>query len=249
MSECPTNTLPYKRKVVIGSCTLYEGDCIEVMKTLGKVDAVVTDIPYSISQKSNGLRKLDYGEWDGPNATRIAFSALSALDHVDSIVAWCGWKQLSYIEKLFKNRSSRPLSWCKPNPPVLNGDKLFLSSSEFAYYGKLPKAWFGGYCVKSYWSGLPPIDRQHPTQKPLALMEWCILNTVAPSSICIDPFLGSGTTGVACAKLGRKFIGIEIDPDYFDIACERIAKAYEQPDLFVEQPETIKKIEQVELEI
>ena len=64
-------------------------------------------------------------------------------------------------------------------------------------------------------------------------MEWCIERT---AGTVLDPFMGSGTTGVACAKMGRKFIGIEIDPKYFDIACERIRKAYDQPDLFVEPP-------------
>jgi DNA modification methylase len=79
------------------------------------------------------------------------------------------------------------------------------------------------------------IDKQHPTQKPLALMRWCI--GFLPDAVTIlDPFMGSGTTGVACVKLGRKFTGIELDPDYFDIACERIAKAYQQPDLFIESP-------------
>ena len=77
--------------------------------------------------------------------------------------------------------------------------------------------------------------KSHPTQKPIALMEWC-LRFVEGAKTIIDPYMGSGTTGVACVKLGRKFTGIELDPDYFEIACERIRKAYEQPDFFVEQP-------------
>lgn len=76
-------------------------------------------------------------------------------------------------------------------------------------------------------------SRLHPTQKPVGIMGWCVEKT---DGIVLDPFMGSGTTGVACAKLGRKFIGIEIEPKYFDIACERIQKAYDQPDLFVEPP-------------
>jgi site-specific DNA-methyltransferase (adenine-specific)/modification methylase len=78
------------------------------------------------------------------------------------------------------------------------------------------------------------IVRLHPSQKPQALMVWC-LGFVEGQTI-LDPFMGSGTTGVACAKLGRKFIGIEIDAKYFDIACERIQKAYDQPDMFIEPP-------------
>src|SRR5690606_12281906 len=72
----------------------------------------------------------------------------------------------------------------------------------------------------------------HPTQKPLALMRWCL--KWFEGQTILDPFMGSGTTGVACVKEGRKFIGIEIDPDYFNIACERIRKAYAQPDMFIE---------------
>lgn len=81
--------------------------------------------------------------------------------------------------------------------------------------------------------------RQHPTQKPIAVMEWC-LGFVEGETI-LDPFMGSGTTGVACVKLGRRFIGIEIEEKYFDIACKRIEEATKQPDLFIEQP---KKPEQ-----
>jgi len=77
----------------------------------------------------------------------------------------------------------------------------------------------------------------HPTQKPVALMAWCV-RMVASDLTILDPFMGSGTTGVACVKLGRQFIGIEIDEGYFDIACERIRKAFAQPDMFVEQART-----------
>ena len=79
------------------------------------------------------------------------------------------------------------------------------------------------------------IVRLHPSQKPIALMKWC-LSFFPNSQIILDPFMGSGTTGAACAKLGKKFIGIELDPNYFDIACKRIEEAYKQPDMFVEQP-------------
>ena len=79
-------------------------------------------------------------------------------------------------------------------------------------------------------------DRWHPTQKPLALLSWCIEKLPDNAHTILDPFMGSGTTGVACVKLGRKFIGIEIEPKYFDIACKRIRDAYAQPDFFVAPP-------------
>lgn len=74
----------------------------------------------------------------------------------------------------------------------------------------------------------------HPTQKPVNLMKWCINFLPRNDRPILDPFMGSGTTLVACAKMGRKGIGIELDPDYFDIACRRVEEAYKQPDLFQE---------------
>ena len=230
--------MTYIRKEVIGDCVLYQGDCLEVMPTLGNVDAVVTDVPYGISQASNGLRRLDYGEWDGDEATNVAISALCMVEDVPSVVAWCDWRQLSLISGVLQGRSERSLVWTKPNPPVLNGQHLFLSSVEFAFYGKLPAAWFSGGCIKSNWNGPPPQNRQHPTQKPLWLMKEIVGAIVPPFGSALDPFMGSGTTLVACAKMGRAGIGIELDPDYFDIACRRVEEAYRQPDMFVEADKT-----------
>jgi DNA modification methylase len=227
---------PWQRHVKIGDCDLYLGDCLDVMPALGNVDAVVTDVPYGISQKSGGLRRLDYGEWDGETATTVTLAAMSLVSHVSSVIAWCDWRQLSKIADVLPDRSERPLTWAKPNPPVLNGQRLFLSATEHAFYGKNAGAWFSGGCIKSYWIGPPPPDRQHPTQKPEWLMKQCVQATVSPLGVCLDPFMGSGTTLVACAKLGRKGIGIEMDADYFEIACKRVQKAYDQPDLFVAPP-------------
>jgi site-specific DNA-methyltransferase (adenine-specific)/modification methylase len=85
--------------------------------------------------------------------------------------------------------------------------------------------------------------KNHPTQKPLELMEWCILQLPQDARSILDPFMGSGTTGVAAVKLGRKFIGVEIEPKYFDIACRRISEALKQPDMFIESPKLSPKQE------
>ena len=98
------------REERIGDCRLILGDCLDVLPTLGPVDAVVTDIPYEISQKSNGLRRLDYGEWDGDGATGLALSALAALSKTPSVIAWCDWRQLSAIAGSLPGRSERPLT-------------------------------------------------------------------------------------------------------------------------------------------
>lgn len=218
----------------IGGQVLIQGDCLEVMPLLGRFDAVVTDVPYGISQKSSGLRRLDYGDWDKDTATPVTLSAMSMVSECPSVIAWCDWRQLSAIAETLPNRSERPLTWAKPNPPVLNGQSLFLSATEHAFYGKMAGAWFSGGCIKSYWIGLAPQERQHPTQKPDWLMQACVQATVAPNATCLDMFMGSGTTLVACQNLDRNGIGIELDPDYFNIACKRVDEATRQPRLFSE---------------
>jgi DNA modification methylase len=220
--------------VIIGNATLYLGDCRDILPTLGKVDAVVTDVPYAISQEGSGLRELDYGEWDGEGADDCAFDCLRLCGNVPTVLAFCEYRQLSRIYDALPGRSTRTIAWVKSNPTVMNGQHLFLPALEVGFYGKLPGAWFGGACVKSVWTGPAPADRQHPTQKPLDLMKWAVENVVPFEGICLDPFMGSGTTGVAAVQMGRRFIGIEREPKYFEIACRRIEEAQRQADLFIQ---------------
>lgn len=227
----------------IGDATLYLGDCREILPTLSAIGAVVTDIPYEVSQKSGGLRELDYGSWDAAGSTKDALEALGLCVNIPSIVAFCEYRQLGLLYNLFDGRSARTLAWVKTNPTVMNGQHLFLPALELGYYGKLAGAWFGGNCVRSVWTGPAPTDRQHPTQKPLDLIKWAVVNTVYPVARCLDPFMGSGTTGVAALSLGRKFVGIEIDPAYFDIACRRIEDQAKRPDMFVELDKRAANIE------
>ena len=219
------------RKEQIGDATLYCGDCLEILPTLGEVDAVITDVPYGISQTHGGLREINYGEWDNKE---IAYKAIAALPPFETLIAWCRANQISHLWDMFADNTNRELVWTKPNPTVMNGQHCFLPAVERALYTKTKGAWFGGHCEKSYWHGgvESGIWREHPTQKPIGLMEWCVNCVVRPRGSCLDPFMGSGTTGVACANLGRKFIGIEIEPKYFEIACERIDAAYRQGRLF-----------------
>lgn len=123
-----------------------------------------------------------------------------------------------------------------------NAFGTFLSDAELAWQ----KGGHGVYCFRDVSMQGESNNKKHPTQKPLELMRWCIERT--NSQTILDPFMGSGTTGVACVKLGRKFIGIEIDSGYFDIACKRIRDAYAQPDMFVEQskPEPPKQLDLME---
>jgi len=217
----------------IGNATLYLGDCLQVLGSIPAPDAIVTDVPYgdrAVAQRvENGLRKMEFGDWDRSDVAMAFFELATACP---SVVAFCSDQQLSYAFAILKGRSGRTLAWRKSNPTVVNGQYLFQPSLELAVYSKAPAAWFGGRCVPSVWDGPSPGDKQHPTQKPEGLMRWCVVNTVKPGSVCLDPFMGSGTTGVACVKEGRSFVGIEQDETYFDIACKRIEDAQRQGSLF-----------------
>lgn len=212
----------------IGAATLYLGDCREILPTLGKVDAVVTDPPYGIAHVKGAGGK---GKHDRRNIAPIIGDDRpfdpSPLLQFDNVLLWGADH---YAERL---PHGRWLAWDK-----LDGLASYDSFSdvEFAWHSKRGAA----RIFRHLWKGIckaseKDAGREHPTQKPAALMEWCVAQAGNPESV-LDPFMGSGTTGVACAKLGRKFIGIEIEPRYFDIACKRIEDAYRQADLFIKQP-------------
>ena len=213
------------RKVTIGNCRLIQGDCLAVMPMLGKVDAVVTDPPYGIGiTKSNRLavsRGLGGGIWDDKPADMSWLDP----DGVAAIV-WGG----NYFD-LPPHRA--PLVWDKNN-----------AGRDFADF-------------ELAWTNLDMVARRfvmrpmnmdggklHPTQKPVALMEWC-LGFLPNAKTILDPFMGSGTTGVACVNLGRSFIGIEQDPGYFDICVNRITAAHRQADLFVAKPAVVGPVQDV----
>ena len=234
------------RVETIGDCTLYLGDCLEVLPTLAQVDAVVTDPPYGISgnvgkteraKYAGQLRKFVYGEWDLTADLQPAFVELQRiLSPTGSVYVFCGGEQLSdllmWLQSL--NYSTRTLAWIKKNPNVANGQHLWLPAVETIAYGKAHGGVFNAHCRPGAWFESPPSKRYHPTQKPDDIVTDFILSSTRPGQTVLDPFMGSGTTGVACVKTGRKFVGIEIDPTYFEIACRRIAAAQQQYALFTE---------------
>lgn len=219
----------YKRKEIIGDCTLYLGDCLEVMPTLDKVDAVVTDPPYGIKAAggfsgaggfSKPIARREYkGNWDD---TKPDLTLLFSYPHCKHII----WGGNYFTDQL--PQSNFWLVWDKQNTMPTHSD------CELAWTN-LPRNSVKRLVYMQNGCMSKEKERFHPTQKAVGVMEWC-LEFIPSSDVVLDPFMGSGTTGVACAKLGRKFIGIELDEDYFNIACERIKKAYEQPDLFIEPP-------------
>jgi DNA modification methylase len=222
------------RVETIGDCTLYLGDCLDILPTLGKVDAVVTDPPYGMSantdstrfsggQRPNNRRPGQGRDWGAIRGDAGPFDPSPWLVFREVIL----WGANHYAQHLPVGAT---LVWLK-KPPELYG--TFLSDAEIGWRNS-------GNGVWAFYKQFPPAarpaealgDLAHPTQKPVALMEWCLGKTSGET--ILDPFMGSGTTGVACVNLGRKFIGIEIEPRYFDIACRRIEEAYRQPRLFAE---------------
>lgn len=213
--------------VVIGGCTLYCGDCLEILPTLGKVDAVVTDPPYGIDYGRAGGFNATHGwgpwrencEWDKDRPARDVFDAMRSISRHQII--WGGNYFTDYLPP-----SMHWIIWDK-------GQREFsLADFEVAWGSQKRAARIidcpRGRAVKD--------GKEHPTQKPLEVMVRCLQELPDNCRTILDPFMGSGTTGVACVKLGRKFVGIEIEPRYFDIACRRIEEAYRQPDMFIERP-------------
>jgi DNA modification methylase len=210
----------------IGDAQLYLGDCREILPTLGKVDAVVTDPPYGMQFRSNYRKDKhlsianDDAEWPLELATSIAAT--------HSKYVFCRWDDVRRIDK-----PKSLVTWVKNNWSMGDLDHEHARQTEVAaFYPGLEHFFPQGRptdVIEAPRTG----NEFHPTEKPVQLM-WAVVRWT--SGTVFDPFMGSGTTGVACAKLGRKFIGIEIEPKYFDIACRRIEAAYKQPDLFIEKP-------------
>jgi site-specific DNA-methyltransferase (adenine-specific) len=216
-----------------GTVRLYCGDCLEILPQLpdGCVDAVVTDIPYNCSQKSGGLRRLDYGEWDK------GFNVEPHLQHWFRLspawCAWCGEYQLSYLlEAMRKEGMARPLVWVKTNPTVINGTHHWLPGIESCAAGKRRGSPFFLSCHPGWWLRKNGGRTEHPCEKPIDIMQDQARAYCDVGGVILDPFMGSGTTGVACARLGRRFIGIELEPKYFDIAKTRIDQELRQGKLF-----------------
>lgn len=233
---------PIKREVVIGDCRLILGDSLEVLPVLGRVDAIVSDVPYGIKHVRGASTSV--GNSRGKAAIRrnsgipiagdeVPFDPAPLLAISENVLIWGSDHFYPRLPD-----SGRFLAWNKIGE--LEPWDSF-SDVEFAWHSREGAARIFSWKWKGIITEKLPEDdngrRLHPTLKPVALMQWCLRQsgTKAGDSI-LDPFMGSGTTGVACVKLGRRFIGIEIDEGYFDIACERIRKAYAQPDMFVEEP-------------
>jgi len=207
-----------------GRVTLYRGDCREILPTLGKVDVVVTDPPYGMKFRSN-YRTVkhdaianDAEEWP------LQLSVSIPVAH--SRYVFCRWDDLPRVPK-----PKSMVTWVKNNWSMGDLEHEHARQTEVALFYPGPQHHFPAGRPTDVISAPRTGNEYHPTEKPVSLMRAMLRWTVGT---ILDPFMGSGTTGVAAVKLGRKFIGIEIDARYFDIACRRIEAAANQPDMFVE---------------
>ena len=222
--------------VTIGDATLYHGDGLEILPTLDKVDATVTDPPYGVelgaskeTRAGRGLLKNAYKSYEDTyeNFTEIVVPSIKcAVGLAKRAAVFCAGSNFSDLPKpdqmgaVYIKAATGRHSWG------------FNSLAPIAFYGTAAAMNVRGCRSVVLESSAASKQKGHPCPKPVQWMEWLVDLASVPSEIILDPFMGSGTTGVACVNLGRKFIGIEIERKYFDIACERIDAAYSQMRLF-----------------
>jgi len=213
---------------VIGDAVCLLADCRDVLPTLGKFDLLLTDPPYGIGA-ATGIGKVtkegsDFrdaqAQWDAETPAPELFDAMLLATKLQ--VIWGG------------NYFGLPPSPCFFVWDKIQPEQFTLAMAELAWTNLRKPAKIWRWKSQSINGGNAKF---HPTQKPLALMAWCLTHTPTAKTV-LDPFMGSGTTGVACVQLGRSFTGIERERKYFDIAVERISRAYAQGKLFA--PEIVK---------
>jgi site-specific DNA-methyltransferase (adenine-specific) len=221
------------REEIIGSARLILGDCLEVLHAMPRC-AVVSDPPYGMNWDTksarfsggNTRRGKGRADWGAIRADDRAFDPSPWMDFPEVIL----WGSNHYAQRLPVGTT---LVWIKKSVDLFG---TFLSDCEIGWKK-------GGHGVYAHYKQFPPPSRMveaggqvaHPTQKPMSLMEWCI--GMVKSSMVLDPFMGSGTTGVACVRAGRAFIGIEREQKYFDAACHRVERAQQQAASAVSPPD------------
>lgn len=199
-----------------GDVALYLGDCTTILPELGAVDAVVTDPPYGIGfasqptkwQRLSGSKPESWDESPADVAHLVHLAPIAVIwgGNYYSLPASRGW-----------------LTWFKPDAPPS------MASLEFAWTSRDMNARQISHSISA--TNAERVD--HPTQKPLRVMKWCMeVAGITFGSLVIDPYMGSGTTGVACIKTGRRFIGVEKEPKYFDLSVRRIERAFDDDALF-----------------
>jgi site-specific DNA-methyltransferase (adenine-specific) len=213
------------RVETIGDCTLYLGDSVELAGGLA-FDAVVSDPPYGMAFQSNyRLEKHDVIAND-KGISHLLWACDLHAEH--SKYVFCRWDNLVSVP-----RPRSLVTWVKNNWSMGDLEHEHARQTEVALFYPGPGHFFPAGRPTDVVEAPRTGNEHHPTEKPVQLM-WAVVRWTA--GVVFDPFMGSGTTGVACARHRRRFVGVEIEQKYFDIACRRIEAAYKQPDMFVERP-------------
>jgi site-specific DNA-methyltransferase (adenine-specific) len=239
-----------RHELLADGVELILGDCIEVLPTLDRVDHVITDPPYEDEIHTSRAR---FGRTDGHSKPKVlGFDGINAIrpQVAQQLVhASAGWALIFTLAEGVRAwrddlqaagaKWGQTLFWIKPDAmPKMNGQGPARGAECIAtvWCGRGYRSWNGGgkRGVYTHLVNPPNRDGRHPAEKPLALMAELVRDFTQPGQTVLDPFMGSGTTGVACIKSGRRFIGIERDAGHFEIACARIRRALDEPNLFVD---------------
>lgn len=227
---------------------IYNADCLEGMKQIpdGSVDLVVTDPPYILENSGGGIydegRMAHIKELDGITNgfdVRILDECCRVLKRIN-IYIWCSQRQIpQYLDYFVKERNCNwnLLSWHKSNPIPACGNKYLTDTEYCLFFRDKGVKLYGNVETKATYFLSPLYTKEkklwgHPTIKPLAYFQRHIINSSQQGETVLDPFMGSGTTAVACIKEKRKFVGFELNKEYYDNACKRIAAANMQVSLF-----------------
>lgn len=250
--------MTFRKEVLAEGIELYNADCREVLPTLPDVHLVATDPPFiglegGLSYNNPGVAAVQEAtitigdEW----CASTDWVSLAWERSTLGMIVFCTYHSVDIFKHAIPQKPVGLVTWHKPNAQHSIRNVPRPTTELIWLWQKAPG--LDWRAINTSMISMPFLQAgcmatervldsnkkaAHPTQKPVALMEWLL---GAGGETVLDPFMGSGTTGVACVKLGRKFIGIEIEPKYFDIACKRISEALKQPDFFVEKPKPAKQ--------
>lgn len=215
-----------------------QGDCLNLLKQLpdNSIDLVVTDPPYVIDNKGGGLYTQEDKQYvkqlegikDG-FSTEVLDELCRVMKNIN-IYLWCSQKQLFPLIEYFvegKKCNFNLITWHKTNPIPACGNKYLTDTEYCLFFREKGVKIYGEFSTKFtyYVTPLNQKDKKlynHPTIKPLDIIQNLVVNSSMEGDLVLDPFLGSGTTAVACVNTNRHYIGFELDPQYYDIACKRL---------------------------
>lgn len=248
------------REEVIGDCRLILGDCLEILPTLKGVDHLITDPPYSSGGMVRGDRMGKtsakyqstehrglYAEFTGDNRDQRSFGYWSALWLGAALrvtrpaglsVLFTDWRQLPTVTDAMQAGGWvwRGIAVWDKTEAARPQKGRYRNQSEYMVWGSNGPLREDGPCAPGVFRySVNSEQKHHITGKPTMLMA-DVMQLTQPGETILDCFMGSGTTGIACARMGRKFVGIELDPTHFETSCRRIEEAYKQPSLFVPPP-------------